>query len=184
MSTITPIETRLSDGRTALTRSAITSDAEQTLEIHRSVVAEGRYTLAAPDEFTRTVEKQAERLSDYSAAPHSLSVVAEVDGHVAGMASVDAGDTRIQQHFGDISDVWVERSFRRLGIGFALMSAIIDWAESDDQLEKLGLFVFSTSEAAVRLYKKFGFTVEGRGIKDMKFDPGDYADTIIMGRSV
>ena len=37
------------------------------------------------------------------------------------------------------------------------MAAITRWAESDGQLEKLGLFVFSTSEPAVGLYKKFGF---------------------------
>lgn len=184
MSTITATQTSLSDGRIAVVRTATADDAEQTLDLYRSIAAEGRLALVAPDEISRTVEQQASRLTEYLDAPHSFCVVAEVDGQVVGMAAVDAGDTRIQQHFGDISDVYVERSFRQLGIGSALMSAITGWAESDDQLEKLGLFVFSTSEPAIRLYKKFGFEIEGRARNDMKFGAGDYADTVIMRRAV
>jgi len=41
--------------------------------------------------------------------------------------------------------------------------------------------VFSTSEAALALYTKHGFVEEGRGVRDMKFEDGSYADTIMLG---
>ena len=41
--------------------------------------------------------------------------------------------------------------------------------------------MFSTSEAAIGLYRKHGFVEEGRSARDVKFDDGSYADTVILG---
>jgi len=49
------------------------------------------------------------------------------------------------------------------------------------EIEKLGLYVFSTNTTALRLYKRHGFAVEGRYPRDIKFDEGQYVDTVAMG---
>ena len=61
-----------------------------------------------------------------------------------------------------------------------MIKGLISWARETEQIEKLGLFVFSTSEAAISLYRTNGFVEEGRGRHDMKFDDGTYADTVVM----
>ena len=77
--------------------------------------------------------------------------------------------------------VWVRRDRRGAGVADALMEALVDWARASRQIEKLGLFVFSTSEAAIALYKKHGFVEEGRSARDIRFEDGSYADTVILG---
>jgi RimJ/RimL family protein N-acetyltransferase len=51
-------------------------------------------------------------------------------------------------------------------------------------IEKLGLFAFSTNEAVIRLYRCHGFAVEGRYPGDLKFGDGTYADTVARGLMV
>ncbi len=87
-------------------------------------------------------------------------------------------------HFGDVDSVWVHSEWRRQGIGNALLDTIVRWAEGNKGIEKLGLFVFSTSEAGIALYKQNGFTSEGKAPRAIKFGEDDYADTVIMGRMV
>ena len=74
--------------------------------------------------------------------------------------------------------------WRRQGIGNAIIETIVQWAEENEGIEKLGLFVFSTSKGAIALYQRNGFIIEGRAPRDMKFGEDDYADTVIMGRMV
>jgi GNAT superfamily N-acetyltransferase len=54
----------------------------------------------------------------------------------------------------------VARAWRGRGVGSALVAAIVDWARARG-LHKLALGVFPHNEAAVALYRKFGFVEEG-----------------------
>ena len=108
-------------------------------------------------------------------------MVVEVDGAIRGTAQVESGENRVEKHFGDIGNVWVHGDYRRLGVGSLAMEALVSWATEHPKLEKLGLFVFSTSFEAIGLYEKLGFELEGRGAGDMKFGPNEYVDTVIMG---
>ena len=62
------------------------------------------------------------------------------------------------------------------------MGGLEAWARQEAQMEKLGLYVFSTNERAIQLYLRKGFEIEGRCPKDIKFGENDYADTIVMGK--
>jgi RimJ/RimL family protein N-acetyltransferase len=62
-----------------------------------------------------------------------------------------------------------------------LLAALISWAKVRPEIEKLGLFVFSTNEAAIHMCQEHGFVVEGRYPRDIKFEDGTYADTVAMG---
>jgi ribosomal protein S18 acetylase RimI-like enzyme len=154
-------ELTLERGEQFCIRTASETDAAAILDLYKSVLAEGRYTLLG-----------------------CLRVVADVDGLIVGMARVKAGGLKRTAHFGNVDSVWVHSEWRRHGIGNALIDTIVRWAEGNKGIEKLGLFVFSTSEAAIALYHQNGFTIEGRAPRDIKFAEDDYADTVIMGRMV
>ncbi|MFV9675735.1 MAG: GNAT family N-acetyltransferase [Anaerolineales bacterium] len=177
-------ELTLEQGEQFRIRTASETDAVSILDLYRSVLAEGRYTLLLLEEMQRTEEEERKDIANEIKRPGCLRVVAEVDGLIVGMARVKAGGLQRTAHFGDVDSVWVHAEWRRHGIGNALMGAIVRWSEGEKGIEKLGLFVFSTSEAAIALYHRNGFTIEGRAPRDIKFAEDDYADTVIMGRMI
>jgi RimJ/RimL family protein N-acetyltransferase len=58
---------------------------------------------------------------------------------------------------------------------------LTSWARHHPGIEKLGLYVFSTNAAAISIYQRHGFVIEGRYPRDMKLEDGGYVDTVAMG---
>jgi ribosomal protein S18 acetylase RimI-like enzyme len=72
---------------------------------------------------------------------------------------------------------------RGRGVGSALLSAAIEKARSEG-LHKLSLEVFPHNDAAIALYRKFGFVEEGRRMKHYRRASGELWDSIVMGLSL
>jgi RimJ/RimL family protein N-acetyltransferase len=81
--------------------------------------------------------------------------------------------------FGDIG-MLVAAEWRGRGVGTALVAAAIEWARARG-LHKLTLDVFPHNDAAIVLYRKFGFVEEGRRVKHIRRANGDLWDVISMG---
>ncbi len=81
--------------------------------------------------------------------------------------------------FGEIG-MMVAADRRGYGVGTALVAAAIEWAQGRG-LHKLTLGVFPHNDAAIALYRKFGFTEEGRHTKHMRRANGELWDLINMG---
>jgi putative acetyltransferase len=75
----------------------------------------------------------------------------------------------------------VHDDFHGRGIGSALMAALIDVADKWLDLKRLELTVYVDNAAAVALYRKFGFEVEGTRRGDT-FRDGRYVDSFAMAR--
>ena len=104
------------------------------------------------------------------------SVVAEAGGRVVGMIHVEAS----RHGFGEFG-MLVDRDWRGRGVGSALVQAAIDWARAAG-LHKLCLEVFPHNEAGIALYRRAGFTQEGRRLAQYRRASGELWDTIVMGR--
>jgi L-amino acid N-acyltransferase YncA len=103
------------------------------------------------------------------------TVVAVADGRVVGLLHVD-----VSQHgFGEFG-MLVDRDWRGRGVGSALLQAAVEWAR-DHGLHKLCLEVFAHNSAAIALYRKHGFSEEGRRIKQYRRASGELWDSIVMG---
>ena len=81
--------------------------------------------------------------------------------------------------FGELG-MLVARDWRGQGVGSALVTAAIDWARKRG-LHKLSLSVFTHNEAAIALYRKFGFVEEGRRVKHFRRANGELWDSLEMG---
>lgn len=103
------------------------------------------------------------------------TLVAAAGGQVIGWLNVE----RSGFGFGDIG-MLVAREWRGRGVGSALVAAAIEWGR-DHQLHKLTLSVFPHNEAAIALYRKFGFEQEGYRKKQMRRGSGELWDLIEMG---
>ena len=81
--------------------------------------------------------------------------------------------------FGEIG-IMVARDWRGLGVGSALVAAGIEWGR-EHGLDKLTLSVFPHNEAAIALYRKFGFVEEGLRLKHIRRANGELWDLVEMG---
>jgi len=81
--------------------------------------------------------------------------------------------------FGELG-MLVARDWRGRGVGSALLAAAIEWGR-ERGLHKLSLGVFPHNDAAIALYRKHGFEVEGRRRKHIRRANGDLWDLIDMG---
>jgi RimJ/RimL family protein N-acetyltransferase len=74
----------------------------------------------------------------------------------------------------------VDRGWRGRGVGLALVAAAIEWARGHG-LHKLCLEVFAHNTPAIGLYRKCGFTEEGRCARRYRRASGELWDSIVMG---
>jgi len=103
------------------------------------------------------------------------TLVADADSELVGMIHVE----RSRFGFGEVG-MLVARDWRSRGVGSALVAAAIDWARAHG-LHKLALSVFPHNEAAIALYRKYGFVEEGRRPKHMRRASGELWDIVDMG---
>jgi RimJ/RimL family protein N-acetyltransferase len=185
MSKIEPKEFVLKDGRKGVIRIAEESDTENILKQIVSVLEEAEYTVTTypEDGADFTVEKEREWIKNHMEGDGKLLVVAEVDGEIVGSADLHNGERRRIQHIATVG-ITVLKDFRSLGVGKALMDALIKWASEHPVIEKIGLGVFSNNAGAINLYKKLGFIEEGRKVKEIKINPGSYVDSVLMYKFV
>ena len=109
------------------------------------------------------------------------SLVACVDGEVVGNLGLHTFPNRPRRrHAGGIG-MSVRDDWQGKGVGTALMQAAVDLADKWLNLSRLELEVYTDNEPAIRLYKKFGFQIEGKHI-EADFRDGEYADTFAMAR--
>lgn len=164
-------------------RTAKVEDASRTLQIQKEVVAEGIFLTTTSEEFDKTVDQQRDWIDKILRNDQETMLVAETSTGIVGWI-VFLSPNRIRlSHTGSVG-MMIEKKYRNSGIGKLLMKGILDWAELNPFIKKVSLGVFSTNERAIALYKKMGFTEEGRKIKEFKMENGNYIDDVLMCKFV
>ncbi len=110
---------------------------------------------------------------------YNRMLVAELDGRLVGDAGLHLNRGR-RSHSGSLG-MSVHDDFQGRGVGTALMSALIDLADNWYNLLRLDLQVYTDNAAAVHLYEKFGFVIEGT-LRSYAFRAGEFVDAFYMAR--
>ncbi len=106
-----------------------------------------------------------------------------IDGTILAVAAGDfVGSLHVDANRFGVGELGmaVARPWRGRGVGSALLAAAIEKARGEG-LHKLSLEVFPHNEAAIALYRKFGFVEEGRRVKHYRRASGELWDSIVMG---
>lgn len=106
-------------------------------------------------------------------------LVAEVDGQVVGNSGLRR-DEHNRSHVGHIG-MMVHTDYQGMGIGSAVMEAVMDLAENWLGLSRMQLEAYTDNERAIRLYQKYGFETEGV-CRAFSYRDGQYVNAIVMGR--
>jgi L-phenylalanine/L-methionine N-acetyltransferase len=119
------------------------------------------------------------RLSENTQSVYTL--VGIIDERIVGMVSVVTFPERPRRKHVGVIAICVDGDWQGKGVGAALMRAIVDLADNWLNLTRLELEVYADNEAAIHLYERFGFEVEGI-LRRHAFRDGEYVDSKVMGR--
>ena len=120
-----------------------------------------------------------QRIADV--VPGDYLLVAELDGEVVGNLGLHAVSKSPRRRHAGTLGIAVRDDRQRRGVGTALLAAAIDLADNWIGYARLELAVYIDNAAAVALYRKFGFDVEGTARRYALRD-GALVDAFMMAR--
>jgi RimJ/RimL family protein N-acetyltransferase len=160
-------------------RTAQPGDAGQLLAYLRHLVAEPDLNIPlAPDELELSMQEKELVLSGFAARRNCVYLVAELDGEIIGEINLEGGQRQATRHAA-VLGMSVGREWRNQGMGAALLETAIDWARGTGIITRIELNVYARNRAAIHLYRKFGFEVEGRR-RQAIYRNGEYLDDLVM----
>ena len=148
-------------------REAEPSDAGKFLEYCKIVGSETDNLTFGAEGLPLTISQEADFIRKFAGNPGSIMIVAFDEGELigTGAVSVVSGKTRFA-HRREIA-ISVRKDYWGKGIGTGIMNVLMDFAKKSGA-EVLELEVRSDNEAAISLYKKFGFEKIGTNEKFFK----------------
>ncbi|MDR7054021.1 putative acetyltransferase [Pseudomonas koreensis] len=109
-----------------------------------------------------------------------LKLVALHQGVVIGNLGLEAFSRMRRAHAGSFG-MGVAAAWQGKGVGSMLLAAALDVADNWMNLHRVELTVYADNEAAIGLYRKFGFEAEGL-LRDYAVRDGQWVDTLSMAR--
>lgn len=113
--------------------------------------------------------------------PGQHRLVAEIDGRVVGSSGLTQNQRPRMMHSGRLG-LMVHADYWGQGVGSALMAAQMNLADNWLNLHRIELEVFTENLAAVHLYQKFGFAIEGTRRMNVFGGNGRFQDEYQMAR--
>lgn len=154
-------------------------DAGAFLELCLRLDRETEFMLLEPEERMITPEEQRQKITALLAADDSMIFVAEMDGQLVGYLGAYGSSYRRNRHSTYLV-LGILQTYSGKGVGTALFTELHRWAEARN-LHRLELTVMAHNAAAIALYKKTGFEVEG--IKKDSIRLGDnFVDELYMAK--
>lgn len=170
---------RLKDGRECCIRNGVRGDGKAALETFILTHAETDFLLTYPDENTFTPRMEDDFLQAKAENPAEAELLAEVDGHVIGLAGFSSLGKSFKVLRRAEFGISLERDFWGLGAGKALTEACIECARKAGY-RQLELEVTADNTRAMSMYRKFGFVEYGRNPRGFLKRDGIYQELVLM----
>ncbi|WP_348943895.1 GNAT family N-acetyltransferase [Chitinibacter sp. FCG-7] len=160
----------------------------EEIEVRHSVMVDMEAIIAVhagPKAYAGTLDlpygnpmKWQKMLSDLPA--NSTSLVAIRNGQILGHLMMGV-DMNIRRRHIAWFGIWVRDDAQGQGVGSRMLAAAIDLADNWQNIHRLEITVYTDNDAAMALYRKFGFEIEGEA-KDYAFRDGRYVNAYYMAR--
>jgi putative acetyltransferase len=161
-------------------REAVPGDAAALVALARDIGAEPEGWLIATSKW-RGAGDERRYLRSLRRSRDAAVFVAEVPAGIVGRLSVGRDPHPASNHVADLG-LMVAKSYRRLGIGRALLEQAVEWARRAG-VSKLELHVFPHNQPALELYDSFGF--EREGYRRGHYRRGEtFVDAVLMAYQV
>lgn len=136
-----------------LIRKAELKDLKELTDIYNFEVLNG---VATFDLEPKTLEERKVWFDNHSSSRHPL-IVAEIEGCVAGYASLSTyREKEAYKSTAELS-VYIGDKFRGQGVATKLMERILEMAREEQSLHTVVSVITAGNEVSAHLHKKFGF---------------------------
>ena len=166
-----------------LIREAEVEDATELIALLDQIGHESNFTsldengiAMSESEMQRFINKQAQ-------SDNQITLLAYLNEELVGVINITADQRPRVRHIGDIF-LGIKKVYWGNGLGSILMEEAIEWAQSSGSIRRLQLTVQKRNLAAVHLYKKLGFIIEGQQERGACIEGGEFLDVYLMGRLI
>lgn len=166
-----------------LIREAEVEDATELIALLDQIGHESSFTsldengiAMSESEMQRFINKQAQ-------SDNQITLLAYLNEELTGLINITADQRPRVRHIGDIF-LGIKKAYWGNGLGSILMEEAIEWAQSSGSIRRLQLTVQKRNLAAVHLYKKLGFIIEGLQERGACIEGGEFLDVYQMGRLI
>lgn len=153
-------------------------DSADFLNMLLDLDRETKNMMFEPGERPKDVKKIEDMIEQYQQT-NSLILVADIGDNIVGFLSAEKGYYNRIKHTAYIV-VGILHEYQGKGMGTNFFKWLEKWA-IQNKLIRLELTVMTHNLAAIHLYKKNGFVIEGVKFKSMNVD-GKYEDEYYMAR--
>lgn len=160
-------------------RQPTVEDASELVAFYNEVGGETSFLSFEKDEYPLDVEAQKISIEDTKKQKNAIMILATVNGKVIGIGTINSSNKIKSRHSGELGIV-VANKYQGQGIGSEIIQQLIDWCKSNGITTRIQLDTRTDNELAVKLYKKFGFEIEGE-LKNSTLLNGKYYNLYIMG---
>ena len=162
----------LKDGRVVTLRLLETSDTDKLLDMF-SKMSDKALEWGMPPYTRETIDRWVSNIE------RLIPLVAVFNEKIVGYAAVFKHTHSRERGVSDIG-IYLHQDFHGVGLGTAMTETILSIAKQEG-LHRIGLHVVEDNVAAVKLYKKLGFVIEGT-IRDAYYGAdGKYHNMLVMG---
>ena len=166
-----------------LIREAELKDAAELVAFLNRVSLETDFTSLDGDGILLTSEEMEIFLNKQASSDNQITLLAFLNDKIAGIVNITADQRKRVRHIGDLFIVIGKRYWNN-GLGSLLLEEVIEWAQASSVLRRLQLTVQTRNQAAVHLYQKYGFAIEGRQERGAYIEEGEFIDVYLMGRLI
>ena len=166
-----------------LIREAEPNDAAELVAFLNRVSLETDFTSLDGDGIFLTSEEMEVFLNKQASSDNQITLLAFLNDKIAGIVNITADQRKRVRHIGDLFIV-IGKKYWNNGLGSLLLEEVIEWAQASGILRRLQLTVQTRNQAAVHLYQKHGFVIEGRQERGAYIEEGDFIDVYLMGRLI
>ena len=158
-----------------LIREAEPGDAAELVTFLNRVSVETDFTSLDREGILLTDTEMELFLDKQAHSENQITLLALLNDEIAGLVNITADQRKRVRHIGDLFIV-IGQKYWNNGLGSLLLEEVIEWAKASGILRRLQLTVQTRNQAAVHLYQKHGFAIEGRQERGAYIEEGEFID--------
>ena len=166
-----------------LIREAESGDAAELVTFLNGVSVETDFTSLDREGILLTDTEMEMFLDKQAHSENQITLLALLNDEIAGLVNITADQRKRVRHIGDLFIV-IGKKYWNNGLGSFLLEEAIEWAQASGILRRLQLTVQTRNQAAVHLYQKYGFVIEGKQERGAYIEEGELIDVYLMGRLI
>lgn len=163
-------------------RNPAVGDAKKIVDFYNYVGGETSFLSFEKDEYPLGAEEQEAEIKRLEGNVNNTMLLALDGEEIVGIATINSSHKLKSRHEGELGIV-VAQKYQGQGIGSRLIQMLIDWCKENGVTTRIRLDTRTDNTAAVSLYLKFGFVVEGC-LRNQTLLNGKYYDLYIMGMMI